>query len=120
MSAAIALPEEEDVERSAVTHEQIIGALGRVEGLIEAEATARREFRDTFQHRLESVEEKTGEIAGDVQLIKHRLGDARPTGAIASIAHLFERQPLLSVGFAAVVLGLGSGGVISIWEAVTR
>jgi len=103
-----------------VTHEQIIGALGRVEGLIEAETEARRDFRDNFLRRLETVEEKTGDIALNLNRIEHKLDNSRPTGGIAAIAQLFERQPLLSVVFAVVVLGLGSGGVISIYEALTR
>ena len=105
---------------SAVTHEQIIGALGRVEGLIEAESEARRDFRDAFVSRLETVEKRTADIAADVHVIKHRLNEAKPQGAVAAIAQLFERQPLLSVVFAVVILALGSGGVISIWEAVSK
>jgi len=105
---------------SAVSHEQIIGALGRVEGLVEAESEARREFRDTFLRRLETVETRTGAIALDVQRLIHQQGESKAPGAIAAIAQLFERQPLLSVVFAVVILALGSGGVISIWEAVSK
>lgn len=104
---------------TTVTHEQIIGALGRVEGLIEAESEARRDFRDTFLRRLETVETRTGDMALDLHRIEHKI-DSRPSGGIAAIAQLFERQPLLSVVFAVVVLGLGSGGVISIYEAFAR
>lgn len=105
---------------TTVTHEQIIGALGRVEGLIEAESDARREFRDTFLRRLETVEQRTGSISLDLQRIEHKITDPRPPGAVASVAQLFERQPLLSVVFAVVILGLGSGGVISIYEAFAK
>lgn len=104
----------------SVTHEQILSALGRVEGLVEAEAEARRDFRDSFVRRLENLESRTGIIASEVQKLAHNQEITRTPGAIAAIAQLFERQPLLSVVFAVVILALGSGGVISIWEAVSK
>lgn len=104
----------------SVTHEQIIGALGRVEGLIEAESESRKEFRETFLRRLETVEQRTGAIAIDVQRIEHKLETRKPAGSVAAIVQLFERQPLLAVIIGAVVLGLGSGGIISIWESLTK
>ncbi len=102
-----------------VTHEQIIGALGRVEGLLEAEIQARRDFRDVVADRFDGIDKRIGDVAVEVQRVAHRQDD-RPSGAIAAIAQLFERQPLLSVVFAGLVLALGSGGIISIYEALTR
>lgn len=114
--------EEGDVRHpiGSVTHDQIIGAIGRLEGLIEAEGDARREFRETFLDRLKTVEQRTGAIAVDIQRIEHKLSMPEHPGAIVAIVKLFERQPLLSVVIGVVVLALGSGGVISIWEAITK
>ena len=104
---------------NVVTHEQIIGALGRVEGLLEAEIQARRDFRDTVSERFDGLEKRISTVAVEVQKVSHRQDD-KPAGAVAAIAQLFERQPLLSVVFAVVILGLGSGGVISIYEAFAK
>jgi hypothetical protein len=104
---------------TTVTHEQIIGALGRVEGLLEAEIQARRDFRDSVADNFQALDRRVGAISIELQQVSHRQAE-RPAGAIAAIAQLFERQPLLSVVFAVVILGLGSGGVISIYEAFAK
>lgn len=113
---------EEQVARfpgnEGVTHENIIGALGRVEGLIEAEATARQEFRASFVTRLESIEKRTGEVALELQRMQMRMEHPAQIGAVQSIAELLKSQPLLSVVFAVIVLALGSGGMIAIVDAV--
>lgn len=115
--------EDQEVARlpvSAITHEQIIGALGRVEGLIEAESIARQEFRSTFTTRLESIERRTGEVALELQKMQTRMDHPQQVGAVQSIVGMFERQPLLAVVISGLILALGSGGVISIWEAVAK
>lgn len=104
-----------------ITHEQIISAIGRIEGLIEAEGEARREFRASFSSRLEAIERSQGQTALEIQKLQHRLEPAhQPTGIAYAVIALFERQPLLGVIVAGVILGLGSGGVVAIWEALAK
>ncbi len=70
---------------------------------------------------LEVVAKAVAEVAGKVDTLigLHKAQD-RSVGAIEAVARLFERQPLLSVVFAVVVIALGSGGIISIVEAVSK
>lgn len=111
------------IPQTTVTHEQIIGALGRVEGLIEAESLARLEFRETFTRRLEKIEERTGTVAVEVQRLAHHVETAK-VGGEKGVAHalirLFEHQPILGLAVAGVVIALGSSGVIQIYEAFTH
>lgn len=105
-----------------VTHEQIISALARVEEKVAAESLARREFRADFLARLDNIEDGIGDIRERVAKVESAT-DKRHNPVVTlfdRVITLFERQPLLGVVVAVIVLGLGSGGVVALWEAVTR
>jgi hypothetical protein len=104
-----------------ITHEQIIGAIGRLEGLVEAEAEARREFRNDIGSRFQSLDQRIGNLGLEVQQFRMQTANqARPDGVIHAVLLLFERQPLLAVVIAGTLLALGSGGVVAIWEAFQK
>ena len=109
-------------QQQQITHEQIIGAIGRLEGLVEAEAEARREFRADLGQRFLVIDQRIGNVGLEVQQLRHQMGSpqARPEGVIHAVLLLFERQPLLAVVIAGTLLALGSGGVVAIWEAFQK
>lgn len=103
-----------------VTHEQIYSRLGKLEGLVEAEGDARKEFRSAFQHRLEGIEEKVTEVVGAVRKLEDAaLLPVQEKGVAHAVIRLLDRQPILGLVLAAVILGLGSSGLIAMWEAFT-
>lgn len=100
-----------------ITHEQIYSRLGRMEGLIEAEGEARKEFRGAFQHRLEGIEDKVMDVTLEVKKLQHTAEEPAPQGIAHALIRMFERQPFLGLIAAGVILGLGSGGVVAVWKA---
>lgn len=102
-----------------VTHEQIYSRLGHLEGLLESEGEARRNFRSDFKERLEAIEGKLGETTQAVWKLQRDSPQAGG-GLAHAVIRLFERQPFLGLIAAVVLLGLGSGGVVTIWEAFTK
>jgi len=86
---------------------------------MEAEAESRKNFRSDFKERLEAIEHKLAETTQAVFQMQRDTPNAGG-GLAHAIVRLFERQPFLGLITAVVILGLGSGGIVTLWEAFSK
>ena len=110
--------------RQQITHEQIIGELGELRGIVATARNGDAEWRSSMERRVGAIEASVSQIAGDQRAMRATVETLKPAGAAAaaasviqSVTGLLERSPLAVLVGGAVLIVWGAGGVAQVWHA---